>query len=78
MHAAGDEARDVSHVHHQRRADPLGHRAHAREIDHARVGTGTGDDHLRTMLFGELFELLVIDPLVVFANAVRHDRVELA
>ncbi len=77
MHAAGDEAGDVRHVDHQRRADALGHRAHAREVDHARIRAGADDDHLRLVLVGELLELVVIDPLVVLAHAVRDDRVEL-
>ncbi len=78
VHAAGDQAGDVRHVHHQRRADALGDRAHPREIDHARIGAGAGDDHLRLVLIGELLELLVIDPLIVLAHAVRDDRVELS
>ena len=55
----------------------LADRAHAREVDHARIRAGAGDDHLRLVLVGELLELVVIDPLVVLAHAVRDDRVEL-
>ena len=42
------------------------------------IGAGAGDDHLGLVLLGELLELVVVDPLIVFADAVRHDRVELA
>ena len=54
-----------------RRGDPL-------EVDDARVGAGADHDHLRVVLVGEAVELVVVDPLVVFADAVRHDRVELS
>ena len=78
MHAGRDQARDVRHVGEDRRADAIGRLADAREIDHARVGAGADDDHLRLVLVGEAIELVVVDPLVLLAHAVRHDRVELA
>ena len=78
MHAGGDEAGDVRHVHDHRRADGLRDGADAREVDHARVGAGADHDHLRLVLVRELLELLVVDSLVVLADAVGHDRVELA
>jgi hypothetical protein len=33
MHAAGDEAGEVRHVDHEQRADLVGDRAEAREVD---------------------------------------------
>ena len=53
-------------------------RADAREVDDARIRAGADDDHLRLVLVGEAIELVVVDALVVFAHAVRHDLVELA
>ena len=50
----------------------------AREVDHARVGAGADHDHLRLVLVGEPLQLLVVDPLVVLADAVGDDLVELA
>ena len=78
MLARGHETRDVRHVGHHGGADFFRDGAYAREIDDARIGAGADHDHLRPVLFGELLELVVIDPLVLLADAVRHDRVELA
>ena len=77
MNAGGDEARDMRHVGEHRGADTIGGRTNPGEIDHARIGTRADDDHLRTTLGGEPIEFLVIDSLVVLANAVRDDRVQL-
>ena len=41
-------------------------------------GVRPDDDQLRPVLRGKTLELLVIDPLVVFSDAVRDDLVELA
>ena len=78
MHPAGDQAGDVRHVHDHRRADAPGDFGDAREVDDARIGAGADHDHLRLVLVGQPRELVVVDPLVVLANAVRDDRVELA
>jgi hypothetical protein len=51
MNAAGDEACDVRHVDHHRRADARCDLGDARKVDHARIGTGTDHDHLRLVLF---------------------------
>ncbi len=48
------------------------------EVDHARVGTRADHDHLRLVLVREAVELVVVDPLIVFTDAVRHDGVELS
>ena len=52
--------------------------ADAREVDDARVGARADHDHLRLVLVREPLELVVVDPLVVLADAVGDDRVELA
>ena len=78
MHVGGDEAGDVRHVGDDRRPDGLADRADPRELDHARVGARPDHDHLRLVLVRQPLELLVVDPLVVFADAVGDDGVELA
>ena len=40
----------------------------------ARIRARADDDHLRLVLAREALELVVVDPLVVLAHAVRHDR----
>ena len=78
MLPGGHQAGDVRHVGHHRRADASGDFADAREIDDARVGAGAHHDHLRLVFVGEARQLVVVDALVVLADAVRDDRVELA
>ncbi len=78
MQANRDEAGNVRHVHDHRRADRFGDGGDAREVDDARVGAGAHHDHLRRVLMREPLEFLVVNPLVVLADAVGDDRVELA
>ena len=78
MDAGRDEARDVGHVGEDRRADAIRRLPDACEIDDARIRAGADDDHLRTVFVGEAIDLVVVDPLVRLAHAVRDDRVELA
>ena len=78
VHLGGHEPGDVRHVGDDRRTDRLADVGDARKIDDARVGARAHHDHLRLVLVREALHLVVIDPLVVFAHAVRHDRVELA
>ena len=73
MDAGGDQARDVGHVGHHQRADLVGHGADAGEVDDARVGAGPDDDELRLVRAGLRRQLVVVEPLVVLAHAVRHD-----
>ena len=77
MNAGGDEARDMRHVGEHCGANTIGRRTNSGEVDHARIGARSDDDHLRATLGGQPIELLVINPLVVLANAVRDDRVQL-
>ena len=78
MHSGRNQAGDVRHVGEDRRADAIGRDANAREIDHARVGAGADDDHLRMMLVSQPIDLVVVDPLVGLPDAVGDDRVQLA
>ena len=77
MDTARDEAGDVRHVGHHDGADPVGRGANAREIDHARVRARANDDQLRLALIGQPIELVIVDPFIVLAHAVRDDRIEL-
>ena len=68
----------MRHVGDDRRADVAADRADALEVDHARIGARADHDHLRLVLVREPLELVVVDPLVVLADAVGDDGVELA
>ena len=78
MHARRDEPRDVRHVGDHGGPHPVAGLADPREIDDARVRARADHDHLRFVFVGESIELVVVDPLIVFANAVGNDRVELS
>ena len=78
MDLRGDEAGDVRHVGDDRGTDVAADLADPLEIDDPRIGAGPDHDHLRLVLVREPFQFLVIDPFIVFAHAVRNDRVELA
>ncbi len=63
----------MRHVDHQIGADRVGDLAEAAEIDDARIGRAAGDDHLGPVLFGEPFDLLHVDEVVVAAHPIGHD-----
>ena len=48
------------------------------KVDDARIGAGAGGDHLRLRLHRQLLQRVVVDPLVLLADAVVDDLVELA
>jgi hypothetical protein len=48
------------------------------EVDLARVGAGTGDDEFRPVLPRQPGDLVEVDALVITADAVAEDAVELA
>ena len=75
---ARDQAGDVRHVGDHRRPDALRDLADPREIDDARIRARADHDHLRFVFLCEARQLVVIDALIVLADAVRNDRVELA
>src|SRR3989442_770014 len=53
-------------------------RSPTREVEDARVRGRAGDDELRTILLRETLELVVVEHLVVLADSVRSEVVELA
>jgi hypothetical protein len=78
VRARRDEARDVGHVGHHERAHVVRHGADSCEVELPRVRTRPDDDHFGPVLAREPLELLVIQPLIVLADAVRNDREELS
>ena len=76
--AAGDEAGNVGHVHHEQRAHGIGDGAEAGEVQHPRVAAATGDDELGVVFFGQPLHLVVVDGLGIAVNAVGHEVVEVA
>ena len=78
MNPGGDESGNVRHVGDNGCTDRLPDRGEPLEVDYARVRARADHDHLGLMLVRKLLEFVVVDPLVVFAHAVRNDRVKLA
>jgi hypothetical protein len=67
----------MRHVDEEIRADLVGDRAHARPIDHLRIGTEAADQHLRLVLQREALDLVVVDQ-TLFGDAVLHGVEQLA
>ena len=78
MLAGGDEAREVSHVDHQQRADRVGDLPEAGEVELARIGRPAGEDQLRAELLGEARQRVHVDARVVVRHAIGDDVVEAA
>ena len=78
MHTGGDQAGEVGHVDQENGADRIGHLTEAGEIDDARIGAAAGDDHFRLVFLGQARELVVIDTLIFFADAIGDHFIELA
>ena len=78
MGVAGDEAGEVGHVDHEKRADFVGDVAHAGEVELAGVGAAAADDNFWFFTEGDGFELVVVDGFCVAANLIADDAVELA
>ncbi len=72
MHAAGDEAGEVGHVHHQVRTDLIGNGAELRERDLARIGRAARDDEARLVLLGELAHAVHVDAVRLGVHHVGH------
>ena len=68
----------VRHVDQVDRAHFVGNLPHAGEVDDARISAAAADDQLRPLALGNLLQLVVIDGLGFFGNAVGNDLVGLA
>ena len=71
VHAPGDQAGVVRHVHHEDGAHVLGHPGKACPVDDQRIGRGTGNDDARLVLVRQTLHLVVID-LFLLVQAVGH------
>ena len=78
MRAAGDEAGDVRHVHHQQRSHGIGNLAEPREVQHPRIAAAPGYDQPGIVLPRQPLHLVVIDGLSLPVHAVGYEVVELA
>ena len=73
-----DEPCDMGHVDEKFRSHLVGDLAEPREVDDARIGAGSGEDHLRLVRDGQFFDLVVVDALGLAVDAVGDHVVELA
>ena len=78
MHPAGDESRDVGHVHEEVGSNSVGDLSHPLEINDARIGRGAGCDHFGTHFLGLAGEGVVVDRFGFLAYAVVVNLVKLA
>ncbi len=78
VHAGGDKTRDMSHIHEEKGVHGLGDGGDALEVNDAGIGAGAGDDHLGFVLVGKLFDFVVVDALVILANAIGDELVHAA
>ena len=72
MNARGNQTREVRHIDEQQRAHRVRNLTKTRKIQDAGIRAAAGDDQFGFVLFGEFLQLLIVDALVVFADAVRH------
>ena len=77
MRARSDEAGDVGHVDHQKRAVVVRDARHALKIDHARIGARAAHDKLGMELLRHALDGVVVDTLIL-AQAIRMEVVQLA
>ena len=71
MQAGVDESGDVGNVHQQVGSHALGELLKPREINDARVGAGTHDDHARAALLGDPLNGVVVNRLCLTIDAVE-------
>jgi hypothetical protein len=77
-HPAGDEAREVRHVDHERRVDLVGDLAQDAEVRIARVRRVARDEHERAEIDRELADRVVVEQLGGRVDAVAALVEELA
>jgi hypothetical protein len=68
----------MGHVDEQLRVDLVRDPAELGEVEVARVGRPAGDDHLRPVLLGQALDLPHVDAVVLLADLVAGDLVQLA
>ena len=72
VNTSSNETGEMRHVHHQERPDFIGNLAEGSKIDMTWIGRATGDDHFRLMFPGEGADLIEINLVCVFRDAVMH------
>src|SRR4051794_19274517 len=77
MLADSDETSDMRHVDHQISSDFIRDFAEFRKVDFAWVCTCTRNDQLRLMLKRFLTDIFVVDTLVLFADTILDEIVQL-
>jgi len=77
VRSAGHQSCDVGHVHHQQGANAIGDGPEAGEVQHTGIGTAAGDDQFGLVLFGQSLNLVVVDGLGSFVQAVGDEVVDL-
>src|SRR5438105_1184003 len=78
MQTCYDKAGDMSNISQQVRADFSRNLPHFFKIDDAWISAGSDCDHFRLMLASHFGKLLVVNTLILFADAVMHDLEEFA
>ena len=63
MEPRGDQPRDMRHIDHQVRPDAVRDRGEPLEIDDPRIRRRARHDQFRVLLFRELLDLVVVDPV---------------
>ena len=71
-----DQAGDMGGVEHEQRTDLVGDRPERLGIEATRVARRAGDDQLRTVLEGEVADLVEVDPLVAGRDPVGDEAIE--
>ena len=74
--AGGHEAGEVRHVDHEVRADGIGDRAEALEVQEARVGTPAREQELGLALVGDALDLVHVDEARLARDLVGRDVVQ--
>ena len=78
MRASRNQSGEVRHVDHEEGADLVGNRAHAGEVDDARIRAATADNQLGMLALGDLLELVVVDGFGILGDAVGNNPICLA
>ena len=78
MNTAGDQTRIVCHVDEQQSAVFVSDLFEFGVVDFARVSTSSGDDHFRFVLFGQSGDLIEVDAVRVFGDAIVDEVIKLA
>ena len=78
MHPARYQSGEVRHVNQKQRANFVGDLPHAREVNNSRIRAASPDDQLRTFFLRQLFQIVIINRLSLFGDAVRNDAISFA